>query len=518
MAISERDRLVLPLLLAIMLLVTPGTAMAAPGEFDLERGAWQSTRVDPAQEGDALSECLDRILRSSRLAGAQIGITVRDAETGEVLYARGDEARLVPGSTQKLLVAAAALEILGPDYRFQTTVLTDGEQRGEILAGNLYLKGTGDPTMLPRRYEELAAVLAGHGIRSVEGKLIADDTWFDDERLHPDWSWTDGSSSNAVEISALTVAPGQDLDIGTVIVEVRPGAEPGAPVDVALVPQTGYVTVENRAITAPGGTQESIAVERRRGTNVIVVSGRLPQDSDGTAEWVAVREPTGYATAIFRDALARQGIAVQGETSFGPTPAGARVLAQLESPRLADIVIPFLKLGNNGIAEILVKTMGRERRGEGSWEAGLEVVEQYLASVGVNVATLRLRDGSGVSRLNLQTAGELTWLLFAVQREDWFPAFYEALPVAGPPDRMEGGTLSTRLRFTAAQGNLRAMSGTAPGVSTLSGYVTSEGGQRLVFTLLINNYVGEPPKSIEDAVAVTLAEFRPSPGTKSRHR
>ena len=237
MVVRERCRLILPLALALMLLVTPEVANATSGDSRLERGT------------EALSARLDRVLRSSRLAGAQVGVMVRDAETGEVLYARGDEARLIPASTQKLLVAAAALGTLGPDYRFRTTVLTDGKQQGDTLAGNLYLKGTGDPTMLPRRYEELAATLASRGIRSVEGKLIADDTWFDDERLHPDWSWMDVSSSNAVEISALTVATGQDLDTGTVIVEVRPGAAPGAPVRISLVPQTDYVTVENRAVT-----------------------------------------------------------------------------------------------------------------------------------------------------------------------------------------------------------------------------------------------------------------------------
>lgn len=507
MVVKEHCRLFLPLALALMLLVTPEVAKAASGDLRLERSSWRSTRVESRGGSEALSTRLDRVLRSSRLAGSQVGVMVRDAETGEVLYARGAEARLIPASTQKLLVAAAALGTLGPDYRFRTTVLTDGKQQGDTLAGNLYLKGTGDPTMLPRRYEELATMLASRGIRFVEGKLIADDTWFDDERLHPDWSWMDVSSSNAVEISALTVATGPDLDTSTVIVEVRPGSAPGEPVRVSLVPQTDYVTVENRAVTATAGATEDIVIERRRGTNEIVVSGSLPVDSEGTGEWIAIREPTGYAAAIFRDALARRGIAVRGETTFGSTPGDAAVLAELKSPRLAELVIPFLKLGNNGIAEILVKAMGREVRGQGSWQAGLQVVEQYLASIGVNVVTLRLRDGSGLSRLNLLTAGELTWLLFAIQREDWFPSFYEALPVAGPPDRMEGGALSTRLRLTAAQGNLHGASGTLPGVSALCGYVTSADGHRLIFAVLINNYVGPPPTSVEDAIAVALAEF-----------
>lgn len=507
MVVKEHCRLILLLALALLLLATPEAALAASGDLRLERSSWRSTRVEPRGGSEALSTRLDRVLRSSRLAGSQVGVMVRDAETGEVLYARGAEARLIPASIQNLLVAAAALGTLGPDYRFRTTVLTDGKQQGDTLAGNLYLKGTGDPTMLPRRYEELATMLASRGIRFVEGKLIADDTWFDDERLHPDWSWMDVNSSNAVEISALTVATGPDLATGTVIVEVRPGAAPGEPVRVSLVPQTDYVTVENRAVTARPGAIKDIVIERRRGTNVIVVSGSLPVDSEGTGEWIAIREPTGYAAAIFRGALARRGIAVRGETTLGAAPGGAAVLVELKSPRLAEIVIPFLKLGNNGIAEILVKTMGREVRGQGSWQAGLQVVEQYLASIGVNVVTLRLRDGSGLSRLNLLTAGELTWLLFAIQREDWFPSFYEALPVTGPPDRMEGGALSTRLRLTAAQGNLHGASGTLPGVSALCGYVTSADGHRLIFAVLINNYVGPPPTSVEDAIAVALAEF-----------
>ena len=140
---------------------------------------------------DALWADLDEILADPRLDGAHVGVVVRDPVSGEVLYSRQARQRVTPASNAKLLTSAAALEALGPDHRFRTEVLAAGEQVGSVLRGDLYLRGTGDPTMLAADYDALAEQVADAGIRAVQGRLLADDSFFDDVPLGTGWMWDD---------------------------------------------------------------------------------------------------------------------------------------------------------------------------------------------------------------------------------------------------------------------------------------------------------------------------------------
>lgn len=167
--------------------------------------------------------------------------------------------------------------------------------------------------------------------------------------------------------------------------------------------------------------------------------------------------------------------------------------------------MPFLKRSNNTIAEILVKSIGRETEDEGSWAAGLPAVAVYVRRLGVDASQLRLTDGSGLSRGNRTTARQIGNLLRAVRRRTWFPAFNNALPLAGEPDPLVGGTLSARMRDTPAAGNVRAKTGSLTGVTALSGYVTDPRRRLLTFSILFNGYQGPAPKDLEDRIAVRLA-------------
>ncbi|WP_059012723.1 D-alanyl-D-alanine carboxypeptidase/D-alanyl-D-alanine endopeptidase [Streptomyces specialis] len=449
---------------------------------------------------------LDRLLADPRLDGGRASVVVRDADSGETLYEHGADDRLMPASTTKLLTSAAAMATLGPDYRFRTELLSDGPVTGGTLDGDLYLRGSGDPTTLAADYDALAADLAALGVDTVTGDLIADDTRFDDVRLGRSWSWDSESDYYAAQTSALTLAPDTDYDAGSVRVAVAPGAAEGDPAAVTLTPATDYMTVENRATTVAEGEPATAAVTREHGTNTLVITGAIPRGGAPVTSWTAVWEPTGYATAVFADALAAHGVRVGGDTVLGrATPGGADVLAAHESMPLSELLTPFMKLSNNTHAEALVKAMGRETRGEGTWEAGLAAVMSYAESAGVDTGTYRQVDGSGLSRLNSVPAAEITALLVAVRAEPWFATWYEALPVACGPDRVTGGTLRSRMCGTPAAGNVRAKTGSLTGATALSGYVTTADGHELAFGVLLNDFLGAAPKDLEDAVATTLA-------------
>jgi D-alanyl-D-alanine carboxypeptidase/D-alanyl-D-alanine-endopeptidase (penicillin-binding protein 4) len=170
--------------------------------------------------------------------------------------------------------------------------------------------------------------------------------------------------------------------------------------------------------------------------------------------------------------------------------------------------------------------MGAVRAGDGSWPAGLGVVTAYASSRGVATGTLRISDGSGLSRKDNLTPDSIADLLVAARSEPWFQQWYDALPIAGNPDRFVGGTLRSRMRNTPAANNLHGKTGSLTGVTALSGYVTDADGRKLVFSMISNNYLVSP-RSVEDAVGVTLASYsesstiaatRPAPAPASDSR
>ncbi|TDU86784.1 D-alanyl-D-alanine carboxypeptidase/D-alanyl-D-alanine-endopeptidase (penicillin-binding protein 4) [Kribbella voronezhensis] len=459
-----------------------------------------------AVQATPLQQQLDTLLQDPRYDGSQVGLVVRDATTGETLYDHDGGSRLLPASNTKLFSSTAAMHTLGADYRFHTDALATAQVTAGKLRGNLYLKGFGDPTSLESDYVGLAQQLAKAGIRRIDGDLIADDTYFDKVRLGDSWAWDDEPFYYSAQISALTLAPNTDYDSGTAIVESRPGATVGAPVNLTLVPANDVIKLVNTATTGAAGSANTLTIERDHGTNIVRVTGSVPAGAAVGQEWVTVWEPELYAADVFRRALTAQGIKVVGHLRTSATPATARRLARDESMTVGELMTPFLKLSNNMHAETLVKAMGAVAAASGSWSAGLDVVTDYAQSVGVDTSKIRLSDGSGLSRKVNVTAKSVTDILLAAQHEPWFQQWYDALPIAGNPNRFVGGTLRSRMANTPAANNLHGKTGSLTGVTALSGYVTTKDGRKLVFSMISNNYLSSP-RSVEDAVGVLLASW-----------
>ncbi|WP_052391110.1 D-alanyl-D-alanine carboxypeptidase/D-alanyl-D-alanine-endopeptidase [Streptomyces sp. NRRL B-24484] len=471
----------------------------------LPAGAAPGSGTGTSAAARSLGSDLDALFADRALTGAQVSALVTDAATGEVLYRRSPGALLLPASTQKTVTAAAALELLGPDHRFTTEVLAAGPRTGGRIDGDLVLRGGGDPTLLPADLDALAAAVAAAGVTEVGGALLADASRWDDVPLGPSWSWDDQAAYYSPQISALTLTTDTDYDPGTVRVVLTPGEASGQPAAVRVVPAEAPVRFTGGVATGAAGSARTAVVDRRPGGNELLLSGSVPAGGGPSEEWIAVDSPALVAAGVFAAALARHGVAVQGAPREGRAPAGAAVLAAHDSAPVSALMAPFLKLSNNGIAEHLVKEIGRVRAGSGSWASGTDQVNGFLHRAGLEPTEARQVDGSGLSRHNLLTASRLTALLAYARTRPWFATWYQALPVAGDARRAVGGTLTNRMRGTAAEGRVHAKTGSMTGVDALTGYAERADGRTLAFAVLVNNFAGSSPRSVIDAFAVRLA-------------
>lgn len=441
------------------------------------------------------------IENNEKLKGGLIGISVRSISSGEVLVEHNSDIRLHPASNMKLLTAVAAFNVLGGEYRFETEIRMDGKITGNELAGDLYLIGKGDPTLVVNDFKTFAEKIKSEGIDTITGDIIGDDTWYDDVRLSTDLVWTDEQYYYGAQVSALTASPNEDYDTGSIMVEVTPTKIDESPI-ITISPSTNYITIRNEAVTVRETVEDELIIERKHGSNLITIKGKISRDAESIKELMAVWGVSEYAMNLFGQAFKENGITWNGTIKQNEVPKHAQLLLSRKSIPLSKLMVPFMKLSNNGIGEIFIKEMGKKVHGVGSWESGIAVMEKEMVLFGLDMKNIMIKDGSGISHSNLIPANELSYLLYKVQKKEWFSDYLHALPIAGNEDRMIGGTLRERMKGLA----VRAKTGTIEGVSTLSGYMETKNGVQLIISIMVNNLIDEDiGKVIEDELIEIIA-------------
>ena len=419
-----------------------------------------------------------QVLSGPGLRGAAVSVLVVDRRSGEELFARYPDRRLVPASNQKLLTATAALASFGPTHRFVTEVGASAAPDAEGRVSRLSVRGGGDPSLTSEQWWRLAADLRALGLREVSDLLTVEDRIFDDERWHPSWQPVTARAYHA-PVGALTA------NYGTFRVRVAPGAGVGAPAQVTIDPPIPYLALVPRAMTGAPGSRASLRVDRLAvgATEQVQVAGSIPVEGKARDIYRSVAHPTRYAAAVLRQQLEANGIRVLGATRRAPMPAEGVPLLSFEGYELARVVALFMKNSNNMIGEALIKAMGRGANGTpGSWPRGLAALRRILGERGVDLAEARLADGSGLSRENRVSARMLVEVLRVADRSfELAPELLASLPIAG-----RDGTLEKRAE--AARDRVRAKTGLLTGVTGLSGFARTAEGRDVVFSLLANGY------------------------------
>lgn len=508
---------------------TPTPAARVAGSSAAGPAAPTAGRSNAPRTVEELRARIETVLNNPDLAPSQMAVKVVSLDTGRTLFEENAEKLLHPASNMKIYTVAAALDRLGPDYRFKTSAYApSAPDASGTIRGDLVIYGRGDPSFAAgfnsgdyyRAIDDFAARIAAAGVRRVEGNIVGDESYFTGGRLGYGWEWDDLQWYFGAEISALTVNDNA-LDLF-----VRPGQEVGSQAVVVTGPVTPAVQIVNRATTGPRGSRRDLTVHRPLGTNVIEVGGSVPLGLDltdkGLVGSVAVPNPALVFVYMLRSSLASKGVVVTGQSQtidaagrvLRPLRTDALVeLASVQSPPLSVISAQTMKPSQNLYTELLLRTLGATAAqsatssppAQTSAERGVESVKAFLRAAGVEPrGQFVMADGSGLSRHNYITAGATVRLLTYMTTHRHGAAFRDSMPIAGVD-----GTLRTRLRDTPAQGNMRAKTGTINAVASLSGYVTSASGERLAFSIILNNYPEESGsrRSHIDAVAVLLASF-----------
>lgn len=495
----------------------------------------------------ALANRIEGIISRGDAAKGFWGIEVFAPERGRTLVALNAHRYFAPASVAKLFTTAAALDLVGPDYRFRTFVGARSRiDRSRRLLGNLWLVGGGDPDLagcsLPyapeekesacdvtRILDQLAAQVAANGVEVVTGDLVVDESFFAPEPYPPSWAVGDLLWRYGAPVRALS------LGDNVLTLSVEPGEQVNDRARISWEPFSRFYDIRNQVWTAPAGTETQLWVRRDPGSRVLEISGPIALDQSPRTLQVAVEEPGELVGELFRQALERHGVRLLGRTQveFAPAPPFTAertqtlpvVLAEHLSLPLVEDVTFINKTSQNLHAEMLLRLLGLRpppdsplgprqpragqpppRQADGSTEAGLAVLRAWLANAGVNPNDVELNDGSGLSRRNLVTPHAVVQLLKYVETQPWRPLFADSLPVAGVD-----GTLEKRMRDSPARGRLRAKTGTLGHTNSLAGTVQTLSGETLLVAVFLNHHALENSRALEmlDQIAAALAELSP---------
>lgn len=430
-----------------------------------------------------LDTATKNLLNSSAAYSANLSFYVSDSEGNFVYEFQGNKG-LSTASTQKIFTAATALEVLGKNYTYKTTSSYSGNISNGNLSGNLFISSNGDPTLGSWRYEghkpenfkeKLISAIKNKGISKISGDLIIDDIYFDFQTVPGGWPWDDMGNYYGAGVWSVNWRENQfDMnmngnDIKSHNIDMK---------DVKWVNEvkTGGSSDQSLIFTAPY-------------SNVALINGTLPAKAITVSG--SIPNPPLQLGYEIKDWLKESGIDFQGNILTNSmlkidgkpqqNAPKSNIFFTYESPTLDKLVYWFLRKSVNLYGETFIKTLGKEKRNNGSFEAGIDFLKDFWKSKGINSSMINFADGSGLSPQNYVSArAEVQSLLYS-QKQSWFKDFFEGFPTQGNGMKMKSGTIS--------------------GTKSFAGYHTSSSGKKYVFAIIINNYQGG---SVSDALYQVL--------------
>lgn len=437
------------------------------------------------------------LLQAPYMRGASFSLVVKDVQEGRTVYSYDTDRLQSPASVLKTVATATALEILGEDYRYPTTLEYDGILENGTLEGNLYIKGSGDPSLgsshfAPGQNKFLStwiAALQKAGIKHITGSVISDESIFDTEGVSIKWLREDMGNYYAPGSYGISIFDNMyKLSLQTGAAGTRPvlkGTEPDIP----------FIRFKNYLKAAPVSSDSAYIIGALL-DDVRYLYGVLPANREAYVLKGDIPDPALYLACYLTDQLQQKGIRVDGspscyriEVEENRWKKGERKeIVTTYSPTLREIASVCNHVSHNLYADALVKTVGlqyKPRRNEmiSSFGRGVQVVKEYWEKKGLDVFPLRMNDGSGLAPADKVSAGFMGELLVYMATESAVSdAFIASLPQAGIE-----GSVRNFLKGSKLQGKARLKSGGITGVRSYAGYITKD-GKTYAVAVFSNNY------------------------------
>ncbi len=449
------------------------------------------------------------LLADSSLMHASLSLCIADANTGDVLFDYNSGISLAPASVMKLITSAAAIELLGPDYTFKTTLGYTGSlnKRTGRLKGNLIILGGGDPTLGSKYFSDSQGdflsgwitALKKLGIKRIKGRVITDDSYFDYLPVPAKWLWEDEGNYYGAGAYGLSVYD------NTYEIHLQTFADSTIPVIKKILPEECRPELSNFLYAL--GTTDKGYVFAAPYSSKGWLAGTIPVNKDEFVLKASITDPPLLLAKMVTEKLMTDGIKISGN------PTTIRLLQNYKdnkmvaitetiSPPLSDIIRVLNHESVNLFAEHLIKELGKRFRNEGSTAAGASVILDFLKSSGLDTNGMFIEDGSGLSPLDAINTRELVRLLVYMKKNGkHFSEYYASLPDAG-----KDGTLKNYFKDPVFDSRLRAKSGSMTRVRSFAGYFTTISGKNMVFSIIINNYSG-PVQKISSEIEDNLKEL-----------
>lgn len=456
-----------------------------------------------AQDGDSQYDKLRAELTSlaSKSPGSSVaGVTVVDVLTGAEIFSSKGDIQLNPASNAKIVTAACALKVLGPEFRFQTSL--HGRKDGAAIRDAIYIKGHADPTLATEDLWTMVRELKEAGIRRVEGGVVVDDTYFDDQNTPFAFDQQpDEDNKFRTPVGAVS------LNHNALGIRIRPADTAMVKARVSMDPP-GYAIVANDTLTVGQGSHDpKISATPFEDRTRVRVWGTVPLASRPVTYFRRIDNPSLFTGYGLKAVLEDEGISVGGDVRVGSVPSGTPLLAEHSSEPLSSVLWETGKMSNNFVTETVLKTMGAEEAdGPGTWEAATSAVAQVLESWGLEKGSYTYRNGSGLFDANTFSTRQMTRVLREAYLDSSIrPEFLSQLATGGVD-----GTIRSRFRDKATRRMVRAKTGTLADVSALSGYVIDAQGRRPVaFSILINKAPGyvSAARGYQEKIVTAVARY-----------
>ena len=425
---------------------------------------------------------IDILLQHPVTATANITLLVQDLHSGEIIDSYRPKNVAPPASVMKLLPTATALETLGADYRFSTYIEYSGTIEAGVLHGDLYVRGTGDPTLGSQKVGDRnllnrwVRAVREAGIRTIDGRVIADLSYFDADAINPGWIWEDIGNYYAPGVYALSY-----MD-NTMNVILRSGPVGSIAEVQYTVPEVPGVQFDNHirctSITHDGAFVHGAAYNYTR-----YLTGSVPSNKGSFGVQGDLPNPGLLLVQHFTQKLEENGVKVTAEPTYqSESDAVSRTLLYTwQSPPLAEIIMETNVHSNNMYAECLFRTFGSRYSLPCTIHNSADFEKDYWLRRGVDIRSARIVDGCGLAPQDALSAETLVQLLTYMYRSKNSDAFYASLPVSG-----QTGTLKLLLKDTELDGKVHAKSGTIAATKNFAGYIELPNGRTWVFAVMVS--------------------------------